>query len=90
LRFLSGPPGQLLDGTWAKEKDGSKRELEEVRDTMETARGGKDMTMACLLHEQQDEMDRTVEKMRLEQEKLRVTMEELHAERLVKMQEMLR
>lgn len=82
--------GQLLGGTWAKEENELQREIEEVRDAVQTARGEQDMHLASLLQEQQDEMDRTVERMRLEQEKLRVTMEELHAERLGKMQEMLR
>jgi WD40 repeat protein len=49
----------------------------------------RDHTMAQLLQEQQLEMSMTVEKMRQEQEKLRVTMEQLHEERLLKYQKML-
>jgi hypothetical protein len=81
--------GQLLDGTWAKEKQALQRELEEVRDAVRTASEESDHTLAQLLHDQQQEMSKTLEKMRKEQEKLRVTMEELHVERLSKYQKML-
>ncbi|KAF4992333.1 hypothetical protein FDECE_13748 [Fusarium decemcellulare] len=81
--------GQILDTTWSKEKEGLERELAEVREAMRTATEQRDMSMANILHEQQEEMDRTVEGMKAEQEKLKVTMEELHAERLAKMKEML-
>ncbi|PCD20836.1 hypothetical protein QX201_004455 [Fusarium graminearum] len=81
--------GQLLDGTWAKEKEALQRELEEVRDAVKSANEERDHMMAKLLQEQQDEMNAIVEKMREEQDKLRVTMEELHSERLFKYQKML-
>ncbi|RFN48650.1 putative zinc finger c2h2 [Fusarium flagelliforme] len=81
--------GQLLDGTWAKEKESLLRELKEVRDAVRMANEERDHTMARLLQEQQQEMSMTVEKMRQEQEKLRVTMEHLHEERLLKYQKML-
>ncbi|KAM0348850.1 hypothetical protein ACHAP4_010666 [Fusarium culmorum] len=81
--------GQLLDGTWAKEKEALQRELEEVRDAVQSANEERDHMMAKLLQEQQDEMNAIVEKMREEQDKLRVTMEELHSERLSKYQKML-
>ncbi|KAK6713556.1 hypothetical protein SNK04_004521 [Fusarium graminearum] len=81
--------GQLLDGTWAKEKEALQRELEEVRDAVKSANEERDHMMAKLLQEQQDEMNAIVEKMREEQDKLRVIMEELHSERLFKYQKML-
>ncbi|WXC58554.1 hypothetical protein SNK03_004455 [Fusarium graminearum] len=81
--------GQLLDGTWAKEKEALQRELEEVRDAVKSANEERDHMMAKLLQEQQDEMNAIVEKTREEQDKLRVTMEELHSERLFKYQKML-
>ncbi|UZP37034.1 hypothetical protein NXS19_004850 [Fusarium pseudograminearum] len=81
--------GQLLDGTWAKEKEALQRELEEVRDAVKTANEERDHMMAKLLQDQQNEMNATVQKMREEQDKLRVTMEELHQERLSKYQTML-
>ncbi|GKU09690.1 hypothetical protein FLAG1_12019 [Fusarium langsethiae] len=81
--------GQLLDGTWAEEKQSLLREVEEVRDAVRIANEERDHTMAHLLQEQQQEMNMKVEKMREEQEKLRVTMEQLHEERLAKYQKML-
>ncbi|KAI6753530.1 hypothetical protein HG531_005699 [Fusarium graminearum] len=66
--------GQLLDGTWAKEKEALQRELEEVRDAVKSANEERDHMMAKLLQEQQDEMNAIVEKMREEQDKLRVIM----------------
>lgn len=81
--------GQVLDGAWGKQKESLQRELVEVREAMTAAVGERDMTMATALHEQQTEMDRVVENLRREQERLRVTMEQLHAERLAKMEEML-
>ncbi|EYB25385.1 hypothetical protein FG05_30417 [Fusarium graminearum] len=81
--------GQLLDGTWAKEKEALQRELEEVRDAVKSANEERDHMMAKLLQEQQNEMNAIVEKMKEEQDKLRVTMEELHSERLSKYQKML-
>ncbi|KAM0232475.1 hypothetical protein ACHAP5_010728 [Fusarium lateritium] len=81
--------GKLLDGTWAREKQALQRELEEVRDAVRTANEERDHNLAQLLQDQQLEMSLTVENMRKEQEKLRVTMEELHAERLSKYQQML-
>ncbi|KAM0206431.1 hypothetical protein ACHAQD_012442 [Fusarium lateritium] len=81
--------GMLLDVTWAREKQALQRELEEVRDAVKTANEERDHTLAQLLQDQQLEMSLTVENMRKEQEKLRVTMEELHAERLSKYQQML-
>ncbi|OBS23311.1 hypothetical protein FPOA_03860 [Fusarium poae] len=81
--------GQLLDGTWAKEKEALKRELEEVREAVKTANEERDQMMAKLMQDQQNEMNVSVEKIRMEQEKLRVTMEELHQERLSKYQKML-
>ncbi|KAH7002413.1 P-loop containing nucleoside triphosphate hydrolase protein [Ilyonectria destructans] len=81
--------GQLLNGTWAKEKEKLQRELAEVHEAMKAANEERDMSMTHLLQEQQDNMNRIVNNMRLEQEKLRVSMEELHAERLAKMKEIL-
>ena len=81
--------GQVLDGAFSKEKESLQRELVEVRDAMTAAVGERDMTMALALQEQQTEMDRVVDNLRREQERLRVTMEQLHEERLAKMEEML-
>ncbi|XEV04393.1 hypothetical protein FSHL1_009680 [Fusarium sambucinum] len=81
--------GLLLDGTWAKEKEALKRELEEVREEVKIANEERDHMMAKLMQDQQKEMDINVEKIRMEQEKLRVTMEELHQERLSKYQKTL-
>ncbi|KAM0562955.1 hypothetical protein ACHAPJ_001798 [Fusarium lateritium] len=78
--------GQLLDGTWAKEKQALQRELQEVRDSVRMANEERDNAMAKLLQGQQLEMNLSLERMRKEQEKLRVNMEELHAERLSKLQ----
>ncbi|KAJ4266242.1 hypothetical protein NW762_004223 [Fusarium torreyae] len=81
--------GQLLDGTWAKEKQALQRELQEVRDSVRMANEERDNAMAQLLQDQQLEMKSFLERMRKEQEKLRVSMEELHAERLSKLQDTL-
>ncbi|KAJ4138391.1 hypothetical protein NW768_002215 [Fusarium equiseti] len=81
--------GQLLDGTWAKEKEALKRELEDVREAVKAANEERDHMMAKLMQDQQKEMDINVKRIQMEQEKLRVTMEELHQERLSKYQQML-
>ncbi|CEF76500.1 unnamed protein product [Fusarium graminearum] len=73
--------GQLLDGTWAKEKEALQRELEEVRDAVKSANEERDHMMAKLLQEQQDEMNAIVEKMREEQDKLRMLDEQIEVSR---------
>lgn len=86
--------GKILNVEWAQEKETLENEtleneIVEAREAIKTATKERDTTMAKLLQEQQEEMNRSVERMRVEQEKLRVTMEQLHAERLAKMKEML-
>ncbi|KAJ4324553.1 hypothetical protein N0V84_003832 [Fusarium piperis] len=90
-RFV--PQGRNVEPEVMKLAIQTERSLEnaivEVREAIKTATQERDMTMAKLLQEQQEEMNKSVERMRAEQEKLRVTMEQLHAERLAKMKEML-
>lgn len=81
--------GQVLDSAWAREKASLQQELQEVREAMRSVAESRDATMARLLQEQQQEMDRTVSALQREQARLRVTMEQLHSERLQKMEEML-
>ncbi|KAM5379363.1 hypothetical protein ACJZ2D_004061 [Fusarium nematophilum] len=81
--------GKALNGAWSKDKESLQRELEEVREAMKAATEERDETTANMLRQQQDQTNQEVEKVRREQEKLRVTMGELHAQQLAKMQEML-
>ncbi|KAK3905697.1 P-loop containing nucleoside triphosphate hydrolase protein [Staphylotrichum tortipilum] len=81
--------GQILASAWASERAALQQELQEVREAMRSASEERDATMAQLLQEQQQEMNRVIDDLRQEQERLRVTVEQLHAERLKSTEEML-